>query len=101
MNTDMISGKITSYTATEGGADVNVDITMNDKTVSVPSKIKFMDKAIELSTSIDMASWDATSSIDSLNTVCEDLHKGADGQSKLWPDVSITVTSSYYEASLN
>lgn len=99
MNTNTIEGKITSYEKTsDTEASVNVDITMNDKTVSVPSKIQIGDKSVQLTTAIEMGSWDANSSIDSLNTVCEDLHKGEDGTSKLWPDVSITVTSSYFEA---
>jgi polyisoprenoid-binding protein YceI len=99
MNTDKIMGKITSYSQTsDTEADVTVDITMNDKTVSVPSKIQLTDKNIKLTTSLKMGEWDAISSVDSLNTICNDLHKGEDGLSKLWPDVSITVNTTYFEA---
>lgn len=99
MNTEKISGEISSYTKTsDTEAEVNVDITMNDKTVSIPSKIAFTEKDIQLTTSVDLAKWDAISSVDSLNSVCKELHTGEDGQSKLWPDVSIVVNTTYYEA---
>jgi hypothetical protein len=37
--------------------------------------------------------WNAQHAVDSLNIVCKDLHKAADGISKTWNDVAINITS--------
>jgi hypothetical protein len=43
--------------------------------------------------SIDVSSWNALGGIDALNEVCEDLHKGDDGVSKLWSEVSLKLST--------
>jgi len=98
LSSEVIHGKISSFEMTSDfEAAVNVDITMNDKTVSVPSTIQFLDAVVQLKTVIDLAQWEAAPAVDSLNRVCEDLHKGSDGLSKLWPDVAITVNTTRTE----
>ena len=42
---------------------------------------------------IDLNLFNGQSAIDSLNYVCKDVHKGADGITKLWPDVAINVST--------
>jgi hypothetical protein len=48
---------------------------------------------IQLDATLQLADWKAEPSVASLNEVCSDLHKGEDGESILWPDVDIHITS--------
>lgn len=45
-----------------------------------------------LSTDLNLEDWDALKSVNALNEVCFDLHKGADGESKLWSEVRVEMT---------
>lgn len=47
---------------------------------------------VDLSGTLDISEWKALASLETLNEKCFDLHKGPDGNSKLWPDVEIGVT---------
>jgi len=38
--------------------------------------------------------WSGGDAIAALNSVCEDLHKGADGESKLWSVVELNIEAS-------
>jgi hypothetical protein len=99
LNTGSIRGTITSYDSTSDySADATVDIAMNDKIVSVPAKITILSSTIKLKAVLDIANWDAMSALSNLDEQCDVLHKGADGVSKLWPDVMITVSATYSEA---
>jgi hypothetical protein len=48
---------------------------------------------IALSGVIELGNWSAQPNVDALNKVCYDLHKGADGVSKLWPEVKLEVST--------
>jgi len=48
---------------------------------------------LSLSGTIDLNSWNAQSSVDSLNVICHDLHIGADGVSKLWSEVDLEIAT--------
>ncbi len=43
--------------------------------------------------SMNLALWNAQKGIDALNEECKTLHAGADGITKLWPDVDIEITT--------
>ena len=67
-------------------------VTMNGATHPVPVKLAAGEgDSLTLSGTLDVTTWGAGGAIDALNKVCEDLHKGADGVSKLWPDVEISA----------
>jgi hypothetical protein len=39
--------------------------------------------------------WNASAALASLNKVCLDLHRGADGVSKTWSEVTLDITSTF------
>jgi hypothetical protein len=41
---------------------------------------------------LNLENWNAIESVNALNKVCYDLHKGADGVSKLWSEVHVELT---------
>ena len=41
---------------------------------------------------LNLENWNAIESVDALNEVCFDLHKGADGESKLWSEVKVELS---------
>jgi polyisoprenoid-binding protein YceI len=69
----------------------SLTVTMNGATHPVPVKLAVEGETLKLSGALDLTTWGAGPSIDALNKVCEDLHKGADGVTKLWPDVEISA----------
>ncbi|KXX67255.1 YceI family protein [Flammeovirga sp. SJP92] len=87
LNNETIKGEVKSVS----NGKATVSITMNDVTKDVELVAKADKNVVVLKGSIDMATWDGLGAIDALNKVCYDLHKGADGQSKLWSDVELFV----------
>ena len=68
-------------------------ITMNGASHDVPVKLaKGEGDALTMSGTLNMDTWGGGPAIAALNKVCDDLHKGADGVSKLWPEVEIGAT---------
>ncbi|MCB1201436.1 MAG: YceI family protein [Leptospiraceae bacterium] len=51
------------------------------------------DYSIQAEGKIDMTDFGGLGAIAALNKVCDDLHKGKDGISKLWPDVGLKLTA--------
>ncbi|SFD21242.1 YceI family protein [Algibacter pectinivorans] len=67
-------------------------ITMNGETNNLPLNIKITDeRRVTLTGTMNLKDWNALDALASLNKVCFDLHKGADGVSKTWEDVAIEV----------
>ncbi len=87
-NTPTITGKIVSASSGSG----QVELMMNSMTNTVPFEYIASDSALVLNTSIDVTNWNGADAINALNSVCTLLHTGADGVSKLWPDVKVQVT---------
>ena len=88
-DTEMIKGKIVSV----NGEDAVVTIIMNGKSVDVVGKVTVEGNKVSLSTSVDMADFEGLDAIASLNEVCSAKHTDEDGESKLWPDVDIVVST--------
>ncbi len=89
LNTDLIKGTI-NYTNNAYTAS----ITMNGVTSNLPLNIKITDKRrITLTGTMNLKNWNALDALKSLNKVCFDLHKGADGVSKTWEDIAIEVNT--------
>lgn len=85
---ELLKGKFMIETDSTG----QLEVTMNGITNNLPFKYTLEGKKFGMTTQMDVANWNAQSSIDSLNAVCNDLHKGLDGVSKLWSEVAINAT---------
>lgn len=69
-------------------------ITMNGVTSNLPLDIKITEeRRVTLTGTMNLKNWNALGALESLNKVCFDLHKGADGVSKTWEDVAIEVST--------
>jgi len=88
---ELLSGKLMIENDSMGYAD----LTMNGISDKLPFKYTIDGKKFSMTTSMDVLNWNAKSSIDSLNAVCKDLHKGLDGISKLWSEVAISVNTTF------
>lgn len=86
-NSEQIIAKVKSLNDKVGV----LEITLNENTMEVPVNVITKDKEISLEGKIDLNIFDGQAAVDSLNTVCLEVHKGADGVTKLWPDVEIFV----------
>jgi len=89
LNTEFIKGTIkyvdNAYLAT---------ITMNGMTSDLPLEVNITDeRRVSMKGTMQLKDWDALGALASLNKVCYELHKGADGVSKTWEDVAIEVTT--------
>lgn len=93
--TDHITGQITSLDGDDKSGTAKVMLNINSMSNSVDMQYSIEGETITLKEDIDVTKWNAQSGIDSLNQVCYDLHKGADGVSKLWPNVSLSITSTF------
>ncbi|WP_458629251.1 YceI family protein [Winogradskyella sp. PC D3.3] len=69
-------------------------ITMNGVTSDLPLTVNITDeRRVSMTGTMDLKEWDALGALETLNKVCFDLHKGADGVSKTWEDVAIEVNT--------
>jgi len=76
---------------------ITFNVKMNGQEKEVVANYTQENNALDVRAEIDVNSWGAQGGIDQLNEVCEDLHKGADGVSILWPDVSLLITTELVE----
>ena len=94
MDTKSISGKFTSIAGNDSAGTMRIEITMNNLAYEVDGTYAIDGNKVTVKTSIHLGDWKAEPSVDALNKVCDDLHKGEDGVSKLWPEVDIVIESS-------
>lgn len=90
-NTKLLSGKLMLTDDTNGIAK----ITMNGESKDVPFTYTIVGKTFNMQATIDINNWNAGVALASLNKICEDLHKGADGVSKTWSEVALNITSTF------
>ncbi len=88
-NTKLLSGALNISDDTSGTAS----ITMNAITADLPFTYTLEGKEFKLTATMNLDNWNAQNAVDSLNVVCRDLHKAADGISKTWSEVAINITS--------
>lgn len=69
-----------------------MSITMNGVTKPVEADYTIKNNVLEMTTVLHTPDWNAQAGLAALNNECEDLHKGEDGVSKLWPEVSIVIS---------
>ena len=91
MDTSLLSGTLEISSASTGIANIK----MNGITNKVPFEYTIIDNVFSMQSTIDINKWNAKAAIASLNKVCEELHKGADGISKTWDEVALNITSTF------
>lgn len=90
--TESITGSIKSLTGDAKSGDAVVSIKMNAVEKDVTLKYAIDEDAIvRLTGVVNVDDFNAGGALSSLNKVCEELHKGTDGISKLWSEVEVTV----------
>lgn len=86
-STENISGVVKSIDESKA----TVEMTLNGVTKEYEGEVTVEGETVKLATTVDMDDFEAHASVDSLNTICYDLHTGEDGVSKLWSDVDVVV----------
>ena len=94
--TSDIKGKVIGFDSDSN--KVNVEITLNAITQTVALNYAVSGDTISLNGSINILDFNGSKALAALNTACEVLHKGADGVSKTWADVSLYISSVVKEA---
>ena len=87
----IIKGVIKSVDGNENNGNGLIELMFNDMIKDIPYTYQVKGNTIYLKTGINLEDWNGSSAVKSLNTECYDLHTGADGVSKLWPDIEIEV----------
>lgn len=96
-NTNYITGKVVSLNDNNKAI---LEITMNEITNEVEGTYSLLDNRFVFDTDIDVNNWEAQAGIEALNEECKDLHtdiQNGDTESKLWPDVTISFTTTIRE----
>ncbi len=73
------------------GDSATFSIEMNGVANEVTGHFSVEGETVTLSTTIDLGNWQGEAAVKALNDVCNDLHKGEDGVSKLWPNVDVKI----------
>lgn len=84
---ERINGQV--KTLADDGTAV-IGLSLNGIEVELPVKYTLEGDWFSFSTSVDVSIWNAMNGIENLNEVCYDLHKGKDGVSKLWSEVTLS-----------
>lgn len=88
IDTETIDGSIKSL---GDNGKATIEIEMNGIAVEIEGDYALNGSAFKFESIIDVSAWNALSGIEALNTICKDLHTGADGVSKLWSEVKLTL----------
>jgi hypothetical protein len=89
--TKLLSGKLVLENDSIGYANIK----MNGITEKVSFLYRIKANTFSMNATMDVANWNALDAINSINTVCKELHKGADGVSKTWSEVALNIKSSF------
>ena len=86
-NTPTITGTVLNAKDGEG----TIKLKMNNVSRNIPYTYSLQNDTIELFTHLDLKNWKGEKALAVLNKECYALHEGADGVSKLWPDVDVVI----------
>lgn len=87
----VLSGAVSKVEEAGAEGTISFSLTMNGQTHDVNGTYTAAEDRIEVKASIDLSKWAASDAVKALNAVCEDLHRGKDGLSVLWPDVDVFI----------
>ncbi len=90
---DLIIGQVKELQGDETGGKAIFYLTLNDVEKEVTFDYTINDVTVKMTGTVNMEDFMALPAVEALNEQCYDLHKGEDGVSKLWPDVTITIES--------
>lgn len=90
-NEGNIEGKIKIVEGDDVSGGGTVALTINEVNRDIGFKYTIEGNVINLDTKISLNSFEGQNAVKSLNAECDELHKGADGISKLWPEIEIVV----------
>jgi hypothetical protein len=86
-NTDTIKGQIMEVDVKKG----LLSLQMNSINKLTSYSYNYTNDTLIISTHLDLTKWEGKTALETLNKECNDLHKGPDGISKLWPDVVVKI----------
>lgn len=85
-----ISGKIESFR----GDSATISLRLGGFTKSVSAKVDATQLPdLKVSFPLDLNEFGAAPALEALNKVCSVLHRGKDGKSVLWPDVTVLISA--------
>ncbi len=87
-DTETISGKVINIT--EDGK-MQLLLRMNGVEKEVNGSLQLNEDTLLMQATLYIEEFNAGSALEALNKECVDLHKGADGNSVLWPEVFIQI----------
>ena len=73
---------------------------MNRRSKKIPFTYTIEIDSIRLFTNLNLNHWKGEDALKTLNKECYELHKGTDGESKLWPDVDVVIKIPVYKKPL-
>ncbi|MCP4521213.1 MAG: YceI family protein [Cytophagales bacterium] len=88
--TENITGQVKSLNEDGTGS---IAITFNGIEKELPVTCAVEGEKITVKGTMDVNNWNGQAGIEALNLECKDLHAGADGITKLWPDVDIVIST--------
>lgn len=91
LNTDLILGQVSGVEGDNEKGKCSFFITMNEIEKEITLDYVVTDNVVKLTGELDLNNWNATDAMASLNTVCGELHKGADGVSVFWPTIGLDI----------
>lgn len=91
-NTELISGEFVTVEGNDKEGHGVINLKMNNVPCDLPFDYTIENNDMNISSVLNIKSWKAEAALDSLNQACYDLHKGADGISKTWEDVTISAS---------
>ncbi len=89
--TATISGNFGEFKGDDKSGNCTIIINMNGLSKSVNFEYQLNENTLALKSLIDLNNWEGEFALNSINQKCEDLHKGKDGKSILWPEVKIEI----------
>ncbi len=87
-----ISGTFSEISTGETGT-AKLNLKFGNSKTSVPVNFVWKEDVVEVTGNVDVLALGLQSGLSKLNSECNDLHKGSDGVSKLWPTVDVKVIS--------
>ncbi|MHB1278549.1 MAG: YceI family protein [Bacteroidia bacterium] len=91
--TTQLKGKVSDVVGDDKEGSLNFMLTMNEMDLPVSMAYTLSGDTLILSGTMDVNIWNAQGGITALNKECNDLHKGKDGKSTLWPDLTLELRS--------
>ncbi|MGV3667460.1 MAG: YceI family protein [Leptospira bouyouniensis] len=85
-------GNFSEISAGETGT-AKLNLQFGKSKTIIPVNFVWKENTVEVNGTVDVVTLGLSQGLNKLNAECNDLHKGADGVSKLWPTVDVKVVS--------